>query len=182
MTDAGAFLLAYMPTVADFEQLHQLRQGSRRVWLLRLTPPAAVVVGLIALATGDVAMGAVLVSCGVALGVCAVLLWWLRTRRVFRANPAALAPLEEVVDERRVTVTTKPGASSTVPWGLWGVLHVTSDLIVLLASDSRLASGAFLPRRGLLEPQRWNELVCFVAARVPLHPRSPVKPSVYGSG
>ncbi len=176
---APPFLLAYTPTIEDYERLHRLRQGPRRVWLLRLTPPFAIAVGLIALATGDPAIGVVLIACGVVLAFGAALLWWLRTRRIFEANPTALTPLHEVVDEQGMTVTTDTGLSSTVPWAHWGVALLTSDRIVLLASDSPLASGGWLPRRGLAEPHRWNELVLFVAARVPVHPRSPIKPWVY---
>jgi hypothetical protein len=173
-----AFALAYTPAVKDAQRYWALQQGPLRIWLFRLGPVLGVLGALLGYATGDVLLPTVLLVIDAVLVTMLVFLWQYRRRLYWRSNPHAQQPVTVAVTEEGVRAQ-QAGREASYAWSSWGSCLVAEDVLVLRSTASRLATAIALPRRGLLEPERWRELTTFVAARVPLDPRSPVKPWVY---
>ncbi len=172
------FTFAHTPTVADSDRLWALQQGRRRIWFFRLVPTLGLLVGVAALASGDAVIATFLLVLDAVVVLLLLFMWLLRKRLYWKSNPSALAPVTVAVSETEVRMT-QAGREGSYPWSTWGSCLVATDALVLRYTPSRLSAGVvLLPRRGLVQPERWDELTAFVALRVPVHASSPVMPTV----
>jgi len=182
VTEPATINLTYTPTLDEWEQRAQAWSRAtgatrrRKAWGWVIIVLAGIGFGLAlpalfdnVLEVGNLFVGVLLATYGIAM-LTDVVGRWAR-RRQMRRSPSALLPSSAVVGADGVFLGTAL-ASSNVDWGFWKSVLVSDDCLILATSDRWTANWAFLPRRGLQDPDQWDELVRLVTAHVPVHPSS----------
>lgn len=168
-----SFVLRLTPTVEDYEAvLAARRRATRAVWLDRGMGVVYLVLGLVMLlgTAWDLGgapwllLGAVLLVLGFGFLTGRTGRWY---RRLFtwRSNPGMFVPVEETVDDDGIS-TVSDDRVQQFAWSHWTSVLELPEHVVVATSPRGNASINVLARRGLEEPERWDELVRFVRERV----------------
>jgi hypothetical protein len=171
--DGPRFVLRSTATVDDLEKIVRARRrATGAVWLDRLSGVVYLALGLLMVSGtlwGDT--GAVGVVLGVAVLVLSVAflsgLWgrWYRRAFTWRSNPALFRPTEDTVDASGIR-SVSDGQVQEFAWSHWTSVLELPEHLVVATSPRGNATVNVLTRRGLDDPQRWDELVRFVRDRV----------------
>lgn len=168
------FVLRCTPTVDDYEKVAAARRrATGAVWLDRVMGVVYAVVGVVmVLGTAWSLDGApwLLVGLGILVFGFATLTGrsgrWYRRLFTWRSNPGLFLPVEDTVDGQGIR-SVSDGQVQETTWSHWtSVLELPGHLVVATSPRGN-ASVNVLTRRGLEEPERWDELVRFVRERVP---------------
>jgi hypothetical protein len=192
VTEPDAISLTYTPTLDDWERtlaVWQAASGARR---------RQAVMGWIILSLSGLSLGLHLVTASedaeplspvglivplvlAALGILVLVDApgrWAR-QRFFTRNPATMLPTSATASSESLFVGTALTSGSS-QWDYWATYLLLDDSIVLATGERTTAAWVLLPRRGLHDPSRWDDLVALVDSRVRLHPKSPQSPLTGG--
>jgi hypothetical protein len=165
-----SFELRWQPTRKDYEiAVAAKRRATRAIWLDRAMSWGILLLGVLSIAAGDVWGGLPVALIGLLL----VTGLWSRAYRwlfFFRRHPAAFAPTHTTLTADEF-IDVADGAVQRYNWSFWRALIHLPDRLVLLTRPTGAASMMTIPRHGLANTGQWDELVRFVEARVPDHPR-----------
>lgn len=172
-SDATRFVLRFTPTIDDYERVAAARRrATGAVWLDRLMGVVYLVLGLVVVLGTEwtvggipfLLLGVVLLVFGFGFATGRASRWY---RRLFtwRSNPSLFLPAEDVVDAIGIR-SVSDGQVQESTWSHWTSVLELPEHLVVATSPRGNASFNVLTRRGLVEPERWDELVRFVRERV----------------
>jgi hypothetical protein len=182
VTEPDSIALTYTPTLDEWE--HRAEAWSRAtgatrrrlVWGWSCIVLAGLSLGLLVLRLMDGVLDfaglMILVLCaGYGFGLLTDVAGRWARRRHMRQSPGALLPSSAIVRPDGVFMGTAI-SSVTLTWDFWKSVLVLEDCLILATDTRWTANWAFLPRRGLQDPERWDDLVRRITCSVPVHPRS----------
>lgn len=159
------FTFDFVPRVDESWALHKAhRRSAARVtqyWF-----PAIIEAGLVTefLRSGSAAIGASALFLGTTL-LTVPLVVRLRHRNYWRANGWALERIQETVDAGGITA--RQGTVEThFAWTHWTSGSQVGDLLVIATGPKLQGRTKYFARRGLTEPERWEEFVTFVSSQL----------------
>jgi hypothetical protein len=184
VADDLAITLTWTPTREDWERSVRVwRDVSgaarlRRIWgvVLILLGGSWLAVGLRAIAAGQSGalpwlLPPIVVTVLGIMNVTDLTGAFARARSLSK-SPALLLPTSVTLTDADVFGGTAL-ASQRFPWDFWAAVITLPDMLLLSTGVKVTETLLTLPRRGLLEPDQWDEMVTLVESNVPRHPRSP---------
>ena len=188
MTEPDAISLTYTPTLDDWEatiSAWQDASGARRRqavtgWILVVLSGLSLGLNVLTASGNGEPLSPLALAAPLVLAALGVLVLvdgpgrWARAR-FFSRNPSTMLPTSEIASQDSLFVGTALTSGST-QWDYWATYLLLEDRILLATGERTTAAWVNLPRRGLHDPSRWDELVALVDSRVTRHPRSPLSP------